>query len=164
MGAPGGPPRPPRASASTMGGAAAAWRIEGKEVKRSAAVEKEEASRMPRTDSYQRYGLLTIQCFDRLSRKPLPGCAVCVSRVTSKTSKGGPHATPRRMKNAASTFGQATVSDEDVSSPPPQLCRRSSTAQIRHLLSLPHDCVSSRTLFSLFFLLHFNIPSSPLET
>ena len=119
MGAPGGPPRPPRASASPVGGAAAGWRIEGKEVKRSAATVKEEASRMPRTDSYQRYGTLTIQCFDRLTRKPLPGCAVCVSRVPSKTSKGGPqHATSRRMKNAASTFGQATVSDEDVSSPP----------------------------------------------
>ena len=132
MGTPAGAtatPRPPRDSSSTATAtatAAASWKIEGQEVRRSVAGAKEDAKRMPRTDSFQRYGTLTIQCFDRLSRKPLPGCAVCVSRVvpTATKVKGGggnpaaaaaAAATPRRMKNAASTFGQATVSDEDVS-------------------------------------------------
>jgi hypothetical protein len=104
-------PRPPRPSSA----AAATWKVDGNAVRRSSAQEAEEASRMPRTDSFQRYGTLTLQCFDRLSRKPLPGCAVCVSRI--QPSKKGA-ATPRgRARNAASTFGQATVSDEDVSPP-----------------------------------------------
>ena len=118
---------------------------------------KEESSRMPRTDSFQRYGTLTIQCFDRLTRKPLPGCAVCVSRVPGKASKSGPHVTPRRMKNAASTFGQATVSDEDVSSSP-ELSRHSSTNSLRQTPSLHR---LSKTFFFFFSAFFMTPPGSP---
>lgn len=105
----GGDQRPPRPSSVRSTAGPPAWKVGGKAVQPSGRQAKEEASRMPKTNTFMPFGTLVVRCFDRLTRKPLPGCAVCVSSVESSVKQGG------RPKNAASTFGQATVSDEDVS-------------------------------------------------
>jgi len=62
------PPKAPAAPPPPPG-----WAVGGQSVLPSGAKVKEEAKRLPRTDSQQLYGRIDIQCFDRLSRKPLAG-------------------------------------------------------------------------------------------